>query len=75
MAKIQIRFNTKYLEGDPRMKWRLLIDGKEFLAQDIKINVPSFTTEDIIETGEMKWHLSCVGEVVWQGAVATVVKG
>jgi len=41
-----------------------VIDEKtEHLVREIEVSVPCFTSEDIIETGETKWHLSCVGEL------------
>ena len=74
MAKIQIRFNTKYLEGGrPDLKWRVLIDGEEFLASSVHMRVPSTTTEDIISTGETKWHITCEGRVDWKGDEAHIL--
>ena len=61
------------MEGDQTLKWRLLVDGVEFLASTIEIHVPSVTTEDIIATGETKWHLTCEGQVNWLGNVAKIV--
>ena len=61
LKKINIRFNTSNTSD---LYWRLVIDGKEYLVNDIKINVPTFTSMDIIETGESKWHISC-----WANAI------
>jgi len=72
MKHLKIRFNTKFLEGDPRLKWRIIQDDQEFLAEEIKISVPTYTTEDIIETGETKWHVSCDGSLSWQGKKAFI---
>jgi len=73
MAKIQIRFNTKYLEASStELKWRLLVDGIEQLASQIEVQVPSYTSEDVIATGETKWHFTCVGEVRWNGSEAVI---
>lgn len=73
MARIQIRFNTKYLEGNrPELKWRILVDGQEFLARIVHINVASRTTEDVIATGETKWHISCEGQIQWKSDEAHI---
>ncbi len=73
LADIKIRFNNKYLEaGDPDLKWRLLEDGHEKLARDIRVNVPCWTTHDILPGGIEKWHLSCRGRITWNGESATV---
>lgn len=45
--------------------WRVLIDGQEYLAQNVRVEVPMWTTEDLLPTGQRKWHLSCEGEVHW----------
>jgi len=74
MANIKIRFNTKYLEGNPDLKWRVLINNKEVLARNVHIEVPSFTSEDTIEGGEIKWHISCEGQVHWQEDIAIIKK-
>ena len=75
MAKIQIRFNTKYLEGTrPELKWRVLVDGEEFLASVVHVHVSCTTTEDIIATGETKWHMTCHGRVEWKGAEAHILE-
>lgn len=72
MALIKIRFNTKYLEGDQTLKWRILVDDIEYLAENIQVNVPCATSEDVIETGEVKWHLSCEGKITWKNKTAIV---
>ena len=68
----KIRFNTKFSEGNPKLKWRIVDEREEILAENIKIYVPTFTTEDTIETGETKWHLSCQGTLSWEGANAVI---
>jgi hypothetical protein len=68
MAKhaIQIRFNTeKEKIGAHLQSWRVIVDGEERLAEQIRIAVPSWTTEDIISTGQKKWHISCEGVPHW----------
>lgn len=74
MALIQIRFNTKYLEGSrPELKWRVLVDGEEFLARHVHMKVASTTTEDVISTGETKWHITCQGRIEWKGDDAYIL--
>ncbi len=63
---IQIRFNTdKERLNSELPAWRVLIDGVEHLARDVRVEVPMWTSEDILPSGQRKWHLSCVGEVHW----------
>lgn len=63
---IQIRFNTEREKVSAAAKpWRVLIDGVEYLAKDVRVEVPMWTTEDLLPTGQKKWHLSCQGEAVW----------
>lgn len=60
---IQIRFNTdKERVSATAPAWRVLIDGVEFLASDVRVEVPMWTSEDILPTGIKKWHLTCEGE-------------
>jgi hypothetical protein len=63
-SKIQIRYNTDV--NDDFLYWRVLVDGVENLASDIKINVPSYSTKDFIEGVGMKHHVSCESDnIVW----------
>jgi|688.fasta_scaffold2690206_1 hypothetical protein len=52
---LKIRFNTL---NTGSLFWRVIIDGEEHLADEIQINVKSYTTKDILPTGEKKWHIS-----------------
>lgn len=68
MAKhaIQIRFNTEKEKVSGELPaWRVLVDGVEHLAKNVRVEVPMWTTEDILPTGQRKWHLSCEGELHW----------
>ncbi len=66
MAAIQIRFNTdKEKVSADSPAWRVLVDGIEYLAQTVRVEVPMWTTEDLLPTGQRKWHLSCEGEPHW----------
>lgn len=64
--QIQIRFNTdKERFNADAPAWRVLIDGQEHLARNVRVEVPMWTTEDVLPTGQRKWHLSCEGEAHW----------
>ncbi len=72
-ARIQIRFNTDKEKIDAGLPaWRVLVDGTEYLASSVRIEVPTWTTEDILPTGQKKWHLSCEGELHWSADVCTI---
>ena len=71
---VQIRFNTdkeKLNAGLPA--WRVLVDGVEFLAESVRCEVPTWTTQDTLPTGQKKWHLSCEGEVHWDSPSQTCI--
>lgn len=62
---VKIRFNTKCDENSD-LKWRVLIDGIEFLASEVTLNTHSSTTKDKIEGLGEKWHITCkASKVVW----------
>jgi adenylylsulfate kinase len=67
-STIKIRFNTEKEKTDPGLPpWRVLIDGTEYLAENLEINTPVFTTEDNLQNGQKKWHISCHGIPIWHG--------
>lgn len=69
---IKIRYNTAV--DDDFLYWRILIDGVEHLASDIKIYVPTHTTKDFIEGVGMKHHLTCESEnIIWNEANKSVI--
>jgi hypothetical protein len=73
--RILVRFNTKFETDILKRKWRLLIDGVEWLAHKIDIQVPCETITEPISTGEIKHHLLCSGEVKWDSNFgATIVE-
>ena len=69
--EIKIRFNTLAREGDP-LKWRILVDGQEFLASHITTLVPTLTTRDQLSPELLKYHISCRGALRWEGTKAHV---
>lgn len=64
-SKIKIRFNTEKLTDPNCPPWRVIINGVERLAEEVRMEVPSFTSEDEIAPGLIKWHVNCVGIPVW----------
>ena len=71
MIDVKIRYNT--LSSDNGDKWRILLDGREFLCDSIKIKVPTETTRDIVwdpsrNQNVEKFHISCsASQVSWNG--------
>lgn len=57
MKKVDIRFNTNF-PSKSKYEWRVLIDGVETLVNNVKLEVPCYTTSSFIEGHGMKWHLS-----------------
>jgi hypothetical protein len=75
MHEINIRFNTDKEKVSAELPaWRVLIDGIEHLASSVRVEVPMQTTEDLLPTGQRKWHLSCRGYAHWDND-ACVIRG
>jgi hypothetical protein len=73
MSRIQIRFNTEKEKRDAKLPaWRVLVDGVEHLAENVRIEAPTWTSEDILPTGQKKWHLSSEGEVTWENTTCVI---
>lgn len=67
---LKLRFNT---ENEGTLFWRVLVDGKEILADNVFIKVPTHTSCDILPDGRIKYHISCdYSELVWEGKNLTV---
>ena len=47
IAIVQIRYNT--LSDGSHLCWRLILDGVEYIVNDITIEAPCFTSKDRIE--------------------------
>lgn len=65
--QIKIRFNTKHQDDPEGRKWRVLLNGEEFLAESVDIHTPSYTSEDLLPNGILKWHISTEGMPFWEG--------
>ena len=64
--EIKIRYNTeKDKVSQDLPAWRVLENGVERLANSVEIKTSSRTTFDKLPDGREKWHISCVGQTVW----------
>jgi hypothetical protein len=63
MKKVDIRFNTNF-PSKSQYEWRLLIDGEETLVNNIKIEIPCYTTSTFIGGHGMKWHISTEANII-----------
>lgn len=60
------------------MFWRILIDGVEWTASNVIIEIPTYTTKDLVfdpkrNLNVEKHHISCqANEVIWRGDVVIV---
>lgn len=69
IMQIKIRFNTDKDRRDPTLPpWRVFIDGVEHLADHVEIHTRVWTTQDEVEPGVFKWHITCEGQVHWDKA-------
>ncbi len=71
MSIVKVRYNTKATENDP-LKWRVLVDGLEFLADDVIMQGFTRTSTDLLPEGIVKHHISIEGTVTWIGCSAYV---
>jgi len=59
--KIQVRFNTNYPKTSDK-KWRILINDVQHLVDEIEVDRPCFTSEDIVKGDDgndiVKYHIS-----------------
>jgi len=78
---IFIRFNTRNDNSNP-LPWRVLTkcgehDGvlqlTQQFASEVRFEAPVVTSEDQIEPGVFKWHISALGYVQWEGDVCIVL--
>lgn len=70
MKKLMLRFNHN---NTGNLFWRCIIEGEEKLADSVTMYVPSATTEDILPSGEKKFHLTCwYNKLTWNGNNLTV---
>lgn len=55
--RVNVRFNTDY-PSKSKFAWRVIHEGKETLVNEVRIEVPCFTTSEFIEGLGMKYHIS-----------------
>jgi hypothetical protein len=69
---IKIRFNTEH--GTTNHLWRILLDNKEYLATDVTIHVPCFTSTDTLTDGRVKHHITAYyNDLQWDNNRLTIV--
>jgi hypothetical protein len=68
---VRIRFNN--MDTDGSEKWRILVNGNEFLTSEIIINCNTRTlTENFVDVG-IKHHIVCdAKEVIFKDNIATI---
>lgn len=64
---VKIRFNTNYGKTST-LKWRVLLNSVEYLVDDIVLECPSHTTQDIVKGDDgqdvEKFHISAKPKIV-----------
>lgn len=69
--KFLIRYNTHSVDDTDR--WRIIDqENTEILVSEIRINVPSYTSKDIMEDVGVKFHIACEGVLSVEGNVAVI---
>ena len=68
----QIRYNTKVGDGD--LVWRIIVNGKEFLASRLEISGYVYGESTIVD-GERKMNIACDGKIYWSGTWAEIIAG
>ena len=71
MSRILLRFNTKFTDDPKRRTWRVLVDGKEKLAEKVFVNAVGETIQEDVD-GVPKYHVMFNGHVTWDGDLATI---
>ena len=73
MTEVKIRYNT--LCEDNHNFWRVVIGDMERICSNVIIDVPAYTTRDIVWDSKRKQdvdkhHITCLAnEVIWKGDV------
>lgn len=66
----QIRYNTKV--GNGNLVWRIVIDGKEHLADRVEIHGYVYSESSMVN-GERKMNIACDGKIYWHGESAEII--
>ena len=75
MNKYRIRFNkSRGQEGRGTVDhvWRVFENNQEFLAKQVKINVPSFSER---ESNSDDWNICCFGSMTIDKETSTIIIG
>jgi hypothetical protein len=69
---VKLRYKTDAKPED-ELQWRVLIDGIEHHASEVRIFCPSFTTKDMIDGVGEKWHMSCNANMIeWKNKICII---
>jgi hypothetical protein len=73
MSHIAVRFNKTRGEpgrGTEEHRWRVFVDGQEYLFKHVKINVPSASEKD---PNSDDWNIACDGSLYIDRETSTAV--
>ena len=71
LLNVKIRYNTHDTDGET--KWRLIVDGVEYLAKEVVNNTVTSTISEEMPSVGLKHHLqSNCKEVLFQNNIATI---
>jgi plasmid stabilization system protein ParE len=72
MARILLRFNTKFEQDPKKRTWRVLEDGIERLASHVSIGTNGETIQEDID-GVPKYHILFDGKILWDEDKAAII--
>lgn len=73
MSKIAVRFNKTRGQpgrGTADHRWRVFVDGQEYLFKHVKLNVPSESEKD---PHSEDWNMVCVGVLTIDRETSTAI--
>lgn len=73
MSKIAIRFNKTRGQpgrGSTDHRWRVFVDGQEYLFKHVQINVPCASEKD---PASDDWNIACTGHLDIDRVTSTAV--
>lgn len=69
---VKLRYKTDAKPEDT-LHWRIIIDGVEKHASEVRLFCPTYTTKDIVEEGVEKWHISCKANIIeWKNEICII---
>ncbi len=72
MARILLRFNTKFEQDEKKRTWRVLEDGVERLAEKVLVGTHGETIQEDVD-GVAKYHILFNGATLWYDDVASII--